>query len=173
MTPRVRRLVAVEGLYAGLIGYAVVVVFFAVLNVFAGRSIFYTAAVFGAALFQGVERPMADHVTAGPVLAYNMVHMLGFLGLGMLGSWLVALAERHPVWRYVAFFALIFVFSHAFAALVLFAQPLIPGAAWLQIGGATLLAGIAMVWYLVRRHPLLMRELREIPIGSDEEAEAE
>lgn len=166
-----RRLTLLDGLYAGLIGYAIVVVFFAVLNLLAGRSMFYTAAVFGAALFEGFTSPTPTEVTAGPVLAYNMVHLLGFLGLGMAGSWLIAKAEEHPVWRYLALFAIIFLFAHVFAALLLFAQPLIPGAAWVQIGAATLIAGVAIIWYLLRRHPTLMQELRTIPVGSEEEAE--
>ena len=165
-----RGAVLLPGLYAGLIGYAVVVVFFAAVNVLAGRSPFHTAALFGAVVFYGLEDPAALAVTAGPVLAYNMLHMLAFLVLGVGGSWLVSMAERHPASRYLALFVLVFVFAHVVAGLVLFAQPL-PTVGWWHLAAATLLAAVTMVWYLAARHPVLVRELRSVPIGSDEEAD--
>lgn len=161
------RLVLMGGMYAGLLGYGVVVVFMAGLNLVAGRSPFYTAALFGAALFYGLEDPGVLQIGPGPVLAYNMVHLLIFLGFGLFASWLVTKAEEYPVARYVALFTLIFVAAHLYAALVLFAQPLLAGAAWWQIGAAGLLAAIAMGWYLLWAHPGLRRSLRELPIGAE------
>lgn len=165
-----RRGTLLHGLYAAMIGYGVVVVFFALVNLLAGRSPLHTAALFGAVLCYGLEDPAALTVTARPVLAYNMLHMLVFLALGMGGSWLVGVAERHPPTRYLALFVLVFVFAHTVAGLVLFAQPLYP-VTWWHLAGATLLAAIAMVWYLATRHPGLVRELRSVPMGGDEEAE--
>lgn len=153
------------GLYAGLIGYATVVVFIALLNLLAGRSPFYTAALFGSALFYGLKDPATLIVAPGPVLSYNMVHMVGFLGLGMLASWLVALAERYPVVQYFILVLLIFVAFHVYGALVLFAHPLLGAEAWWHVGAGTLAAALLMGWYLWRGHPLLRRQLSELPMG--------
>ncbi|NIM51183.1 MAG: hypothetical protein GTN62_14685 [Gemmatimonadales bacterium] len=154
-------------MYAGLLGYVTVVVLFAVINVVAGRSPFYTPAMFGSVLFYGLEDPRAVEIAPGPVLAYNMVHVLAFVALGLFASWLVAKAEEYPVARFAILFVLIFVAAHIYAALLLFAQPLLAGAAWLHIGIVSLAAVLVMGWYLLRQHPLLRQELNKIPMGEE------
>ncbi len=153
---------------AGLLGYGTVVVLFALINVLAGRSLFHTPAMFGSVLFYGLDDPAMLEISPGPVLAYNMVHVLGFVALGLFASWLVAKAEQFPVARWVILFVLIFVAAHVYAALLLFAQPLLQGAAWLHIGIVSVAAALVMGWYLLRQHPVLRRELKEIPMGEEE-----
>jgi hypothetical protein len=153
------------GLYAGLIGYGTVIVVMAVVNVVLGRSPFYTAALFGSALFYHLKDPALLVVAPAPVLAYNGAHMVAFLALGLGASWLVSLAERHPTAQYFFLFALIFVAFHVFGALGLFTEPLLGAAGWWQIGIGTVAAALTMGWYLWRAHPLLRRELRELPMG--------
>jgi hypothetical protein len=160
------------GLYAGLLGYLVVVVFLALVNLLAGRSPFYTAALFGSALFYGLRDPAALVITPGAVLTYNMVHALAFLVLGQVVSWLVTEAERHPVLRYVVLVALIFVAVHVYGFLLLFAHPLLAGAAWWQLGAASVLAAAAMGGYLLWAHPALRKSLAEMPIGDEAEEPA-
>ncbi len=154
-------------MFAGLLGYLTVVVLFALLNVVLGRSPFYTPAMFGAVLFYGLDDPAALEITPGPVLAYNMVHVLAFVVLGVFASWLVTKAERYPVARYAILFVLIFVAAHIYAALLVFAQPLLAGSAWWQIGVVSLAAAGVMGWYLLRQHPALRRELKQVPLGDE------
>lgn len=160
------------GLFAGLLGYATVVVVFAVFNMVAGRSLFHTPAMLGAALFYGLDDPAGLQISPGPVLAYNMVHVLGYVALGMIGSWLVSKAERYPAARFAALFVAVFVAGHVYAALVLFATPLLGGGTWWQIGVASTLSAVVMAALLLRLHPLLREELRRIPLGDEAEAEA-
>jgi hypothetical protein len=160
------------GLFAGLLGYGTVVVVFAILNAFSGRSVFYTPAMLGSTLFYGLDDPGALQVTVGPVLAYNMVHVLGYLAIGLFGSWLVSKAERYPAARFAALFVAVFVAGHIYAALVIFAGPLLGGAAWWQIGVASTLSAVVMAGLLLRLHPLLRAELKRIPLGDEAEAEA-
>jgi len=157
-----------SGLFAGLIGYGTVVVLVAVFNLLEGRSAFYTPAMFGSVLFYGLRDPAALVVRVGPVLAYNMVHVLAFLALGLLAAWLVSLAERYPIARYGAMFVLLFVAAHVYAALLLFADPLLRSGAWWQIGVASAAAAVTMGWYLLRVHPLLRAGLREVPLGDEQ-----
>jgi hypothetical protein len=152
---------------AGLLGYATVVVLFAAINVFTGRSPFHTPAMFGSVLFYGLEDPSALEITPGPVLAYNMVHVLAFLVVGFFTSWLVAKAEKYPAARWALFFALIFVGAHVYAALMIFGQPLLEGAAWIHIGIVSVVAALVMGWYLLSQHPLLQEQLKRVPIGDE------
>lgn len=157
-----------EGMFAGLIGYAAVIVVTAAIDLIAGRSIFYTPALFGATLFYGLRDPAFLVIAAGPVLSYNMVHLLVFLGVGLLGAWFALLAERHPAAQYLILVLLVFIAFHLYAAMLLFAQPLLGGAGWWKLGLGSLAAAIAMGAFLLWDHPLLRRELREIPMGDTE-----
>ena len=155
----------IGGLWAGLIGYGAVVVVVAFLNVLAGRSPFHTAALFGSALFYHLQNPAELVVAPGPVLAYNMVHMVTFLGIGLLCSWLVGLAERFPTAMYLILVLLLFVGFHLYFAMTLLARPLMGELAWWHIGAGSFAAVVGMGWYLFTAHPLLRRELQEIRMG--------
>jgi hypothetical protein len=165
MTER-SKLVLTGGLFSGLIGYGTVVVVVSLLNVLSGESPFHTAAMFGSALFYGLDDPTALAIEPGPVLAFNMIHVLTFLVLGMLASWLISLAEKYPAAQYLVLVVLIFVAFHAFAAMLLFAAPLLGGGAWIIIGLGGVTAAVLMGWYLLKTHPLLRQELRDIPMGA-------
>lgn len=153
------------GLFAGLIGYITIVVFFAVLNLIGGRSPFYTAALFGSALFFGLRDAAQLQITPAAVLTFNMVHALVMLAVGFVASWLVAKSEKYPLSQYAVLVALIFVGFHLFAAVALFAMPLLGALGWVQIVVASVAAATAMGWYLLRIHPALRAELRELPMG--------
>ena len=110
--------------------------------------------------------PAQLEITPAPIFAYNMVHMLAFLVLGLLASWLVSKAEQYPAAQFFILFLLIFVAAHTYAALLFFARPLLGSSSWWEIGIASAIAAGAMAWYLWRKHPLLRRELSEIPMGA-------
>jgi hypothetical protein len=154
-----------QGLYAGLIGYATIVVFFAVLNVAAGRSPFHTAALLGSALFFDLRDPAQLVVSPPAVLTFNMVHALVMLAAGMITSWLVAVSEKYPVSQWAILVALIFVAFHLFAAVQLFAAPFMGVLGWVEITVASVAAAAAMGGFLLQQHPALRRELREIKMG--------
>jgi hypothetical protein len=164
MTNRIR-LILTGGLAAGLIGYVTVVVVVGALNVVMGRSLFHTAAMFGSAMFYGLDDPTTLQISAGPVLAYNMVHVLTFLAVGFLASWLVSLAEQFPAAQYFILVALVFIAFHLFVALLLFAGPLLGGSAWIVVLIGGVAAAVTMGWYLLKTHPLLQQELKDIPMG--------
>ena len=84
-----------EGLVAGAIGYAVVALFFVVVNVMQGWRAFHTAEALGLALFYGGV-PAAGAGHAGPVIAYNGFHLVLFLVLGMGAAWLAETDRCDP-----------------------------------------------------------------------------
>lgn len=159
MSPDRSRVLA-EGLVAGFVGYAAVAVFFGLVNLFAGRPLLYTAALLGQALTGGSAGSEAVVVEAAPVLAYNAVHLLIFLAVGVLISLLVGATERNPnVWTlfFLIFVGLVMVTTMAFAIL---ARPLSARLPWWSLAGANLSAALAMGAYLVYRHPALLADVR-------------
>jgi hypothetical protein len=145
------------GLVAGCLGYATIVAIFAAANLLAGRSPFHTAAVLGGALFQGVQDPSRVTVAPSHVLAYNGLHLLVFLLLGLVGSWLASIADRGFHLWFVALFWFLFIAFHLTAAVQGLATPLrsaLPNAA---VWAAGLAASVVMAAYLVRVHPGLRR----------------
>lgn len=139
-----------HGLVAGAIGFGVTAVVFALVNVLQGRSPFHTAAALGAALFYGVRDPSQVTLDPAYIFAYNGTHLLVFLGLGMLGAWLAALAERGAQLWYVGLFFFIFASFHLIAAVQAAALPmqrLLSGPAiWMAGIAAAVLMGV----YLLR-----------------------
>ena len=151
----------VQGLVAGVLGYAAVVVFFALVNALTGKPVFYTAAVLGSALFYGARDLSQVTVAAGPVLSYNGVHMLVFVALGVIAAWLVELSERGPHFWYLAALVLIGFAFHFFAVLLGLTTSLraaLPVWALLTSG---VLGSAAMGAYLLGAHPEARRALRQ------------
>jgi hypothetical protein len=141
-----------EGTIAGLVGYAAVVVVVALLDVIAGRPPLHTAAALGAWLFHPDPGPEASLWPAA--VAYNGLHLVGSIVVGIVGSLAVFLTERHASVWYLALMALIVVAMYAMGAM---------GAAAVEIGGvsdwptitlgtgAWLLAMTAYLWWAHRR----------------------
>jgi hypothetical protein len=161
----IRQNILSGGIMTGFIGYVVVAAVLAALNIDTGRSPFYTAALLGSALFYHLTDPATLSITAGPIFAYNALHLLVFLGLGLLVSWLVCLAERYPAALYLILFPLLLVAAHMFLALVIFAEPLLGAAGPWHIGLGSVAGAVAMGWYTWRTHPMLQHDLRDTPLG--------
>lgn len=155
----------IQGLLVGLIGYVTVVAVSAILNVVSGHPLFFTPALFGSALFYGLAEPYVIEISPGPVLAYNAVHLLVFIGFGLLASWVTGLAERYPTAQYGILVVLLVVAAHAYAAMLFFALPLMGAEAWWQLGIPASAAAGAMGAFLWHEHPALRRLLREVPMG--------
>ncbi len=150
-----------DGLAAGLIGYIVVVIFFAVANVVVGRPAVYTAALLGQALFWGLRDTQALVIGPAPVLAFNGVHLLAFMGFGFFAAWLVYQIERRPEFWYLGFFFFLGAAVLSYAAVL--ALTVLAGALvspWLVVG-SSLLGALAMAVYLTGTHRSLIRAVVE------------
>ncbi|HEY3215954.1 MAG TPA: hypothetical protein VGK93_05635 [Candidatus Eisenbacteria bacterium] len=158
-----RNQVFAQGLAAGLLGYATVAVFFAIVNWFTGRSAFHTAALLGSALFYGLRDPAQLLIGPGPVLAYNGVHLIVFLFLGTVAAWLADLAERGPELWYVGAVVFIFMAFHMYGFFLMLTQPVRAALApwWMLAAGA--LGCAAMGGYLLWIHPRIRSEIRHYP----------
>ena len=149
-----------EGIVVGLIGAAIAMVLFLIVDVAAGMPL-RTPAMLGAALFHGVRGGGAVTVTAPLVLGYTLVHLAGFVAFGLAVSGLFALAEREK-----RVLALIFMLGCCLA--VLFGAMVYVLAQWLREAmtpwiflSGHLLAAAGVVVALMYFHGRLIRQFPE------------
>ncbi len=144
-----------EGLVTGLIGYGTVVVFFGLANLATGQPVFHTASLLGSALFFGARDPGAWVAGPGPVIAYNGVHILVSLCIGLGAAWLVFQTEKHrPLW-FLIFFVALAGFIYSVVVMGVLASEIAHLLSWTLIVGANIVSGITAGLYLGRRHARL------------------
>jgi hypothetical protein len=160
MTEARQRMVR-DGLFAGTIAWAVVAVFFAILNLAQGNPAFLTAALLGEALFAGVRDASGVAMDPGLIIAFNGLQLVALLAFGFFSAWLAYEAELHPEAWYLAVFAFLGLTVAGFSALLV-VTILLGGlvSAWLALA-ATLLGAGSVVVYLVVNHQPLARAVRD------------
>lgn len=160
-----RERVLLEGLWTGLLGYGTVALSVGLVDALLGRSFFHTAALLGGALFGGASGPGGEVlVTPDAVFAYNGVHLVAFLLIGLLVAWVVFQVELHPVFWYAGFFVLLGAFFLSFVVISAIGGGRGgEGVRWWSVLGPNVLAAAAMGAYLHRAHPRLWREVRVHP----------
>src|SRR5207302_10658991 len=94
MNPAERSVVR-EGIVAGLIGAAVVAVWFFVFDLLRGRP-FLTPTLLGSLVFFGVKTPTGLDPALGPILGYTVLHGLAFIAFGAVAAPLLAMSEPEP-----------------------------------------------------------------------------
>jgi hypothetical protein len=158
MTPERARVLS-EGLVAGLLGYAVIAMFFGFLHLFTGQSLFHTAAALGEGLVSH-DAAIIGGAAAGSVIAFNGVHMLAFVLFGVIAAWLVSHAERNPGFFIVMLFLGLAGFFYSLSGFLGFSidRPLAPS--WITVALANVIAGLLMAGYLFRAHPGLWAIVR-------------
>jgi hypothetical protein len=147
-----------EGIVAGLIGAAIVAVWFFVFDLARGRP-FLTPGLLGAYVFYGVDTPVGVTPSIGPILGYTVLHGLAFIAFGIVAAALMAMSEREPA-LFVAFVVLFACFEAAFfAALGAFGESVQGALVWWAVLVGNLLATVGMLWYFFRAHRALPRSL--------------
>ena len=146
-----------EGITVGLIGAAVAMVLFLLVDLAAGAPL-RTPAMLGAALFHGARGAGEVVITTPLVLGYTAVHLAGFALFGLAVSGLFALAEREK--RVLGFIfmlgcclAVVFI-AMAYGLSQWMREAMTPG---VFLAGHVL-AGLAVVAALVYFHRRLLRQ---------------
>jgi hypothetical protein len=148
--PVAERSVLREGIVAGLIGAAVVAVWFFVFDLARGKP-FLTPALLGTFVFAGRTTPVGLEIAALPIIGYTLLHGLAFVLFGVIATSLIAVAERERA-LFVAFVILFGAFEVFFLGVIgAFSQSLLGALVWWSILVGNLLASVAMLWYLFRR----------------------
>jgi len=147
-----------EGVVAGLLGAALVAVWFLVFDALQGRP-FYTPALLGAGVFEGLRDPALLEIKLGVILGYTVLHGAAFLAFGILCAILIVAAEREPSlsWAFVALFASFEVFFLVLDRL--FAESVLGALVWWAILVGNLLAAAGMLAYFFLGHRALGRSL--------------
>ena len=141
-----------EGFVAGLIGYATIVVLYALGNLLGGEWVLHTPTVLGSAI---LGEPLPDPVSAAgpaPIFVYNGLHLLAFLAVGFGSAWLVREIESHPAEWYLAFFAFVMAFMFSLVVVFAVAVPVLDAFPTGSVVWANLAAAAAVGTYLARRH---------------------
>jgi hypothetical protein len=147
-----------EGIVAGLIGAAVVAVWFFVFDLLRGRP-FLTPTLLGSFVFFGVNTPVGMQPALGPILGYTVLHGLAFVAFGIMAATMMAMSEREPA-LFVAFVILFAAFEvFFFGVLSVLGQGIQAALVWWAVLIGNLLASVAMLWFLFRAHRALPRTL--------------
>jgi len=142
-----------EGVIAGLIGAAIVALWFLAIDTIQGEPL-RTPKLLGAAFMRGAAPSVA-------VVSYTIVHGVAFLIFGVLASALIAGAERQPA--FVFFLVILFTAFEvaSFGAIIIAAKWVLDEVAGWTIFVGNLLAAGAMLAYFFRRHRALAQRLTE------------
>ena len=150
-----RRRVFREGLIAGVLGYLAVVALFAVADITSGEGLLHTPQMLGSALLGDV----LDPGSAAPILAYNGLHLLVSLALGLGASFLAGRAEDdHDLGSGLVFFVLAiggFVPIFFGAVTVEYLQAM----GWAEVIAGSALGAIATLGYIALSHRALVQAL--------------
>lgn len=147
-----------EGIVAGLIGAAVVALWFLVFDLARGQPLL-TPGLLGAFVFYGVNTPIGLTPAFWPILGYTVLHGLAFIAFGIIAATILAVSEREPS-LFIAFVILFACFEvFFFGVLGAFGQSLLGALVWWAVLIGNLLAAVAMLWYLFRTHRALPRTL--------------
>jgi len=147
-----------EGIIAGLIGAAIVAVWFLIYDAAHGRPL-RTPALLGAATFQGAPNPAAVPITTHLIVQYSVLHGVVFAMIGVLIAYLIVSSQREPSRLLILFIALMCFEVFFLALLVWLAHPVLGEVAWWGILGANALAAFGMLLYFFVGHRALGRVL--------------
>jgi hypothetical protein len=152
-----------RGLMTGLIGAAVVAVWFFFLDVMAGAP-FTTPAALGSAILFGASNADSAALNLGVVAAYTVVHIVAFAIAGVIFVMIAEGIERSPSFLLLAVMSAIVLDGVVVAALALGAQWVLGAlGVWSVLLGNVLAVG-AMGWYVWQTHPILQHRLRTEPL---------
>src|SRR5688572_7301955 len=143
-----------DGVIAGILGAAVVAVWFLIIDVIHGRPLL-TPTVLGTALLPrraGGDSLSAVSVSLGLTAVFTLMHGLVFVVIGTITSLLLTVSGQHPGLVFGILLLFVLEFGFSLAALV-FAEPVLELLAWQSILVANLLAAAAMAgcFWLRRR----------------------
>ena len=151
--------VIADGVVAGLLGGAVIAVWFLIFDAVNGRPL-WSPALLAAALLHGSREPVLMTQTAWALVAeYSVAHFLVFALIGAIGALLIDGAERTP-----ELFAPLLIFTAGFevffVALLMLAGPAAAAAMpWWKVIIGNLMATSAMLSWFLWRQPTLAQNL--------------
>jgi uncharacterized membrane protein YgdD (TMEM256/DUF423 family) len=154
-----------EGALTGLIGGAVVAIWYLVMDVAKGQPL-YTPNVLGQ-VFVGRDTTPGFHIVPQAVAEYLVLHFAVFILLGLLLVWLTHLSARNPSLRMGVWLGLVIGFLLILGHLVMLYSLTDQRFPWVTSVGGTILGMGSMTWFLWRRHPFLRGTFDNAPLGAE------
>ena len=158
-----------EGIVTGLIGAAVVALFFLGVDLIRGVPLL-TPSVLGEVFVLRRPSAVTTEVNMGAAALYTAVHVFSFAAFGLLVVALARKSETSSLVRYAVFpmfLAYIIFFQGVLAVADETTRGLFP--MW-SVLTANVLAAAAMAWYVWRQHPRLRSAFHGSPLGAPEPA---
>jgi len=148
--------VLATGVVAGFIGFATVSIGFLLLDLVSGRGFGFTPSLLATALFQDLTQACDVHITGSAIAGYSALHLLVFLALGWLAAWLLALIAARPWFWMGALFLFVIITFHLYGAVLAVLAPVQGCFSLYYVLGATAVAAVAMLGYLLKEHRRLL-----------------
>lgn len=148
-----------DGILTGIVGAAVVALWFLILDTARGQ-MFFTPALIGSVIFLGQSPDQAVSINPYIILAYTGLHGVLFLIAGLIVARMFALFEHNPQFGIVILLLFVLFEAVLFSAAAAVFPYLIGTLGAVAVGGGNLFAAIAMFAFLIRRHPQAMSQLR-------------
>lgn len=157
-----------EGAISGVIGGTAIVVWFAIIDIVAGRPL-NTPSILGAGLISILGKPpMMPDTVMFHVFMYTIFHYVAFIIVGIILVTIVHESQRTPAVLAGVLIAFVAFELGAIGITTLFTESRLGGMAWYQIFLANLLAAALMGWYMWHRHPSLRRDFDRALTGTDD-----
>ena len=159
-----------EGIITGLLGAAVVALFYLVIDALRGQPLITPSVLGQGFILHTPVTPSA--VDPAAVLAYTAFHVGAFIAFGLLLAALVRASESSSLARYAVLQVLV-AFVVFFYGLLWIGSEVVRG--MFSFGGvlaANALAGGTMVTWLWRHHPALRSAMLRTPLGANNDARA-
>ena len=166
--PDARHSLIREGLITGVLGAAILALWYFVIDLSAGHPL-RTPSTLGALALHGPDGVPPGIYPTG-ILVATLIHGALFAAFGIAFTALVHLASREPAWRMGLVFAV--VITLGFSAGLMFAIAPWTGErfpSWVIIAGSAI-AAVAMLVLLWRRHPALAGSFRDVHLGDETES---
>lgn len=155
-----------EGIILGIIGYMAVAIFYAFLDLLAGRGATFTLNLMGQVVFRGARDPAILQLPipsdVGAMVMYNFLHLGVALAVGCFVAWLVSQVEERPELGIPVLGLLLagyLVTISAIRAITQTVAPLLPFWSIVVANSLVALGGCVYLWWA---HPKLRTRDREI-----------
>jgi hypothetical protein len=149
-----------EGVLAGVVGGAVVAIWFLGYDLASG-DLLRTPTILGAMIFRGADGAATAHASAALVLGYTVLHFFAFVEFGLAIAILLAASEWEPFLA-LGVFLLFAVFEVFFVGFVtLLDSSVVSQLGWWKIVAGNILALLAMTAYFLQGHRGLRLKLVE------------
>jgi len=148
-----------DGILTGVAGAVVVALWFLILDTARGQ-MFFTPSLIGSVVFLGQTPEQIVSVNGFIVFAYTGLHGVLFLFAGLALAGMFSMFEHNPQFGII----LLLLFLMFEAILFSFAAAIFPNLVGalgaVAVASGNLFAAIAMFWFLIRRHPAALAQLK-------------